>query len=66
MRKSKRMEQLEQQHGRPIDELVAEALDQHETAEQAADTLGISRQTLDMWRWKLGITTRHVALVGAT
>lgn len=64
MRKTARMEELERQHGRPIEVIVANALSGDKTLEQVADEIGISRQTLELWKAKLRIQTERLVRIG--
>jgi len=47
--KTIRMELLETKHNKPIEQIIRDAINNHETREEAAASLGISRQALHDW-----------------
>ena len=55
------MTKAEQTHGKPIDELVPELLETM-SYQEAADTLGISKATLNYWLLKLRVNIQRVVL----
>lgn len=60
------MRLIERHHGKPIEEIVADACRRHDMPEGAAYELGISRVTLDAWKRQLGITDASEEPAGCT
>lgn len=62
MRKTPAMRRFEQAHdGRPIEQVVTEAVNAHGSIAGAARSLGLSDNTLYFWILRLGIRVRTVA-----
>lgn len=49
-----RMKLLEQEKGKPIQEIIQQAFDQSDTQSEAAKLLGVSQSTLSLWLMRLG------------
>ena len=62
MRKSKKMRQLEHEHGLPMEELLPAMLEQGDIMDDAARALGVSKATIGVWMLKLGIRYERVVL----
>jgi len=64
MRKTRQMVALEQQNGgRPIKQLIADALKGDATLQEAADSLGVKLPTLYGWMTRLRIERRRIVIV---
>lgn len=61
-RKTKRMEAMEREHGRPIECLIADMV-QEKGQSATADELGMSKATLGYWMLKADVTVARVALL---
>ncbi len=61
IRKTKLMRKVEDKHGRPLENLVPELVNQMGMS-RAATALGVSPATLGYWMLKMGIQYRRVAL----
>lgn len=53
--KSPRMQLLEYQFGKPIDQILIDLYAELGRHDEVAERLGISRQSLDDWRRRLGL-----------
>lgn len=53
VRKTQRMRDLELQHGKPIQDIIAASFQQHGKLEPVAAELGVSFQTLSAWLARL-------------
>lgn len=61
MTKTSQMLELERRHdGRSIERIVADALRAHNSVPAAAEALGVTRQTLWNWMFRLGIKVKTV------
>ncbi len=60
-RKTKLMMRVENEHQRPLENLLPEMVNERGLSE-TADALGVSKATLGYWLLKLGISVRRVAL----
>ena len=60
-RKTKLMLRVEREHGRPLEKLLPEMVNERGLSTTAAD-LQVSKATLGYWLLKLGISVRRVAL----
>lgn len=63
MRKNPQIEALEQQHGKSIAHIIADAYTAHGTIERAAQSLGMNPVTFYGWLRRLGIRTKKIAVV---
>lgn len=61
IKKTKLMRNVEEQQGRPLEQLVPELVNQIGMS-RAAQQLGVSPATLGYWMLKMGIQYRRVAL----
>ncbi|MSQ07552.1 MAG: hypothetical protein EXR54_09865 [Dehalococcoidia bacterium] len=60
-RKTKLMLRVEKAHGRPLEKLLPEMVNERGLS-ATADSLEVSKATLGYWLLKLGISVRRVAL----
>ena len=60
-RKTKLMQQVEDQHRQPLERLLPEMINEQGLS-ATAQSLGVSKATLGYWLLKLGIHVRRVAL----
>lgn len=51
---------LEERFKRPIDRIVVDALNRHQTHRAAAAALGVNHKTFSMWARLLGVRARTV------
>lgn len=63
MRKSRKMLELERQHGKPIEVLVTDALTSQGTIARAAASLGVNTTTFWGWMLRLRVKVKKVAIV---
>lgn len=63
MRKTPQMRALEERHKKPIEQLVATALAENFTINEAAASLGANPKTFYSWMTRLRITRRKVVEV---
>lgn len=61
IRKTKLMRSVEEKHGRPLEHLVPDLVNEMGMSRAAAQ-LGVSPATLGYWMLKMGIQYRRVAL----
>ena len=55
-RKTFMMSLVEYQHGgQPIEDILIEAFRRYDTEREAAQTLGITQQTFNQWKYRLGL-----------
>lgn len=54
VRKTERMRDLESQHGKPIQDIIAASFQKHGKLQGVATELGVSFQTLSTWLARLG------------
>lgn len=60
-RKTKLMLRVENEHGRPLEELLPERVNEIGLSATAGE-LGVSKATLGYWLLKLGISVRRIAV----
>lgn len=61
VRKTRLMHEVEEKHGRALERLLPEMVNEFGLSDTAA-RLGVSKATLGYWLLKLGINVRRVAL----
>jgi transcriptional regulator with PAS, ATPase and Fis domain len=59
--KSLRMQLLEHEYGKPIEQIIGDLYDELGSHDAVAQRLGINRISLLEWRQRLGIRTRRVS-----
>jgi hypothetical protein len=60
MRKTRQMRELETKHGRPIEDVLYDAIQKHGSVSAAAVALDLSRNTALNWTWRLGMSVDTV------
>ena len=63
MRKTRQMLLLEDRYGKPIEELMTAAINEHGSADEAARSLGVHIKTFWGWMLRLRIQVKKVAVV---
>lgn len=66
MSKTPQMLEFERQHGRPAEQVIADAINEHGSISAAARALGMSHNTLFLWTYRLGIRIKTVAEAGVS
>lgn len=61
-RKTRAMLEIEQQHGKSLEDLLGELFSKHHTQQAVAGQIGIDASTLSGWMWRLGLTTRTIVV----
>lgn len=60
MRMSNKMEQVQQERGKPLKQVLVELWDQHGSQQAVADELGVTQGTISLWMLRLGLTFKTV------
>ena len=50
------MQLIERDHGKNVEQLMLEAFRQHGTEREASHAIGITQQTFNVWKYRLGLT----------
>ena len=50
------MQLIERDHGKNVEQLMIEAFQQHGTERGASNAIGITQQTFNVWKYRLGLT----------
>ena len=49
------MQLIERDHGKAIEQLMIETFQQHGTEKGASHSMGITQQTFNVWKYRLGL-----------
>jgi hypothetical protein len=49
------MQLIERDHGKNVEQLMLEAFQQHGTEKAASQAIGITQQTFNVWKYRLGL-----------
>ena len=49
------MQLTERDHGKKVEQLMLEAFQQHGTERGASNAIGITQQTFNVWKYRLGL-----------
>ena len=49
------MQLIERDHGKNVEQLMLEAFQQHGTERGASHAIGITQQTFNVWKYRLGL-----------
>ena len=50
------MQLIERDHGKNVEQLMLEAFQQHGTERGASNDIGITQQTFNVWKYRLGLS----------
>lgn len=53
---------IERDHGKSIEQLMLDAFRQHGTERSAADAMGITQQSFNVWKYRLGLADEIEAI----
>jgi transcriptional regulator of aromatic amino acid metabolism len=62
--KTRRMWELEQRHGEPLEELLRRLYREHGSTRKVGEVLGVSGATVWYWMFRLGISRRQWSPAG--
>ncbi len=50
------MQLIERDHGKKVEQIMLEAFQQHGTERGASHAIGITQQTFNVWKYRLGLS----------